>query len=154
MADAGAVFYRGPSLLTGDPIVAVATGLDGGSLNPKTGPLVQTWIIRPDLPPMDAKRQNIDDAVCGDCKLRGVSGYGSICYVPAWVGPLTVYKSFRRGQYIEANWSELQALVEGRHVRLGAYGDPAAVPFEVWRMLLVTVSGWIGYSHQWSRCDQ
>src|SRR5581483_12076456 len=80
MSEAGAVFYRGPSLLTGDPIVAIATGLDGGSRNLKTGPLVQTWIIRPELPPQDAKRQNLDDAICGDCRHRGDRGAGSTCY--------------------------------------------------------------------------
>jgi len=74
VSELGAVFYRGPSLLTGDPIVGALSGLEGGSLNPKTGPMVQAWIIRSDLPPMDAKRQNLDDAVCGDCKLRGRDG--------------------------------------------------------------------------------
>jgi hypothetical protein len=26
---------------------------------------------------MDAKRANVDDAICGDCKLRGRDGYDS-----------------------------------------------------------------------------
>lgn len=30
MSELGAVFYRGPSLLTGDPVVGVLTGLEGG----------------------------------------------------------------------------------------------------------------------------
>jgi hypothetical protein len=84
MAELGAVFYRGPSLLTGDPIVGIVTGLEGGSLNPKTGPMCQAWIIRPDLAPMDAKRQNLDDAICGDCQLRGDRGFESACYVTPW----------------------------------------------------------------------
>jgi hypothetical protein len=153
VSDTGAIFYRGPSLLTGDPIVAIATGLEGGSHNPKTGPMVQTWILRPDLRPMDAKRQNLDDAICGDCKLRGESGLGAVCYVATWLGPANVYKSFIRGNYLETSWAELQALVEGRHVRLGAYGDPAAVPFEIWRTLLTTVAGHVAYTHAWRRCD-
>lgn len=150
----GAVFYRGPSLLTGDPIVGIVTGLDGGSMNPKTGPMIQAWVLRPDLPPMDAKRANLDDAICGDCKLRGEGGFGAVCYVAAWQGPYNVYKRFRRGDYLEASWPELQALVEGRHLRLGAYGDPAAVPFEVWRMLLATAAGHVAYTHQWRTCDR
>jgi hypothetical protein len=153
MADTGCVFYRGPSLLTGEPIVAIATGLDGGSMNPKTGPLVQTWILRPDLRPMDAKRANLDDAICGDCKLRGEGGLGAVCYVPTWLGPLNVFKAFQAGHYLETTWPELHALLEGRHVRLGAYGDPAAAPFEIWRALLRTAAGWIGYTHQWRTCD-
>jgi hypothetical protein len=150
----GAVLYQGPSLLTGDPIVAIATGLgDVASANEKTGPMVQIWILRSDVAPMEAKRQNVDDAVCGDCKLRGRDGKDSGCYVPAWVAPDRVYKSFIAGNYPVVSWTESQALVEGRSVRLGAYGDPAAVPFEVWRTLLTTAVGWVGYSHSWKICD-
>jgi hypothetical protein len=151
MAEAGAVFYRGPSLLTGDAIVGVLTGLEGGSHNPKTGPMVQAWIIRSDVAPMAAVRANVDDAICGDCKYRGRDGFDRRCFVSPWLGPNNVFK--RLDEYIEASWDEMAALVEGRHVRLGAYGDPAAIPFDVWRRLLVTVSGWTGYTHQWRRCD-
>jgi hypothetical protein len=149
----GAVFYRGPSLLTGDPIVGVLTGLDGGSLNAKTGPMVQSWIIRPDMPPMEAVRENVDDAICGTCSLRGRNGFDRKCYVTPWLGPNNVYKRLAAGDYIEASWLDLHALLEGRHVRLGAYGDPGAVPFEVWRALLVKTAGWVGYTHTWRVCD-
>lgn len=151
MADHGCVFYRGPSLLTGDPIVGVLTGLEGGSHNAKTGPMVQAYVLRPDLPPMDAKRQNLDDAVCGDCKLRGHDGVDSACYVTVWNGPHIVYKNLSR--YIDATWSEMRALVEGRQVRCAAYGDPAAIPFEVWRHVLSIAAGWTMYTHQWKVCD-
>jgi hypothetical protein len=142
MTEFGCLFYRGPSLLTGDPIVGVLTGLDQGSANAKTGPMAQAWILRSDIAPMDAKRQNVDDAVCGSCKLRGKNGRGSRCYVPVWFAPHNVYK--RIDAYPPVNWPELQALLEGRGVRLGAYGDPAAIPFEVWRALLTTVTTWTG----------
>jgi len=153
MSELGAIFYRGPSLLTGDPIVGVVTGLDRGSHNAKTGPMAQAWILRPDLPPMDAKRQNLDDAICGDCKLRGHDGVDSGCYVTPWIAPNAVYKRFITGDYFDAAWPETQALLEGRHVRLGAYGDPAAIPFEIWRMLLASVAGHVAYTHQWKICD-
>ena len=66
MSEPGAIFYRGPSLLTGDPIVGVVTGLEGGSHNPKTGPMAQAWILREDLAPNDAVHENLDDAIgCG-----------------------------------------------------------------------------------------
>jgi hypothetical protein len=71
MSEPGAIFYRGPSLLTGDPIVGIVTGLDGGSMNAKTGPMVQAWILRPEIAPMEAVRENVDDAICGTCALRG-----------------------------------------------------------------------------------
>lgn len=151
MNENGAIFYRGPSLLTGDPIVAVLTGLVSPSLNEKTGAMVQAWILRADRAPMDAARANVDDAVCGGCSLRGDSGFGRKCYVPLWLGPLNVYKQLTA--YPSASWSEVRELLAGRHVRLGAYGDPAAVPFEVWRVVLATVAGWTGYTHQWRACD-
>lgn len=154
MSELGAVFYRGPSLINGAPIVGVLTGLEGGSVNPKTGPMVQAWIIRSDVPPMDAKRQNVDDAICGDCKLRGRDGKDSGCYVPAWVAPHSVYKRLRAGEYHDATWRDVEALVEGRSIRLAAYGDPVAIPFEVWRMMIVSAAGWVAYTHQWAECDR
>ena len=153
MSELGVIFYQGPSLLTGDPIVGVLTGLDRGSHNEKTGPMAQAWILRPDLPPQEAKRQNVDDAICGDCKLRGRDGKDSGCYVPAWQAPMQVWKIFRAGGYVTVTWPELGAVLEGRYVRLGAYGDPAAIPFDVWRALLATVSGHVAYTHQWKGCD-
>lgn len=153
MSEPGAIFYVGPSMLTGDPIVGLLTGLDGGSNNPKTGPVIQSWVLRQDLPPMDAKRANLDDAVCGDCKLRGRDGKDSGCYVPAWQAPNQVWNQWQAGAYIDASWPELQALVEGRNIRAAAYGDPAALPFDVWRTLLATTSGWEAYTHAWARCD-
>jgi hypothetical protein len=39
--------------------------------------------------------------------------------------------------------------IAGRMVRLGAYGDPAAVPYAVWQALLARVAGHTGYTHQW-----
>lgn len=153
MSELGCVFYRGPSLLTGDPIVGILTGLEGGSMNPKTGPMVQAWILRPDLRPMDAVRAAVDDAICGDCKLRGSDFRHRPCYVAPWMGPTSVYKSFIAGRYLDASWPELQALLEAQYLRLGAYGDPAAIPYEIWRMLLVTAAGWVGYTHAHRRCD-
>lgn len=153
MSEPGAIFYRGPSLLTGDPIIGVVTGLDGGSTNAKTGPMVQAWILRPDLAPSDAVRENLDDAICGNCALRGRNGADRKCYVTPWLGPYQVYKRVIDDDYLEASWLDLHALLEGRHVRLGAYGDPGAIPFEVWRALLVKTAGWVGYTHQWRICD-
>lgn len=153
MSDPGCVVYRGPSLLTGDPIVAVVTGLSYASHNPKTGAMAQVWVLRSDIGPMTAKRRNVDDAVCGTCALRGHDGVDSACYVTVWFGPNNVWKAYRKRRYRDVGWPELQARVAGQSLRLGAYGDPAAVPFEVWRALLRTAAGWVGYTHAWRTCD-
>lgn len=151
MTELGVVFYEGPSVLTGDPIVAVATGLEGGSRNLKTGPIVQTWMVRPDMAPAEAVRLNLDDAICGDCALRGHDGRDRGCYVTPWLAPNNVFKAL--DAYPVVTWRALRALVEGRVVRVGAYGDPVALPFEVWREVLGGASGWVGYTHQWRNCD-
>jgi hypothetical protein len=153
MSELGAIVYRGPSMLTGDPILGVLTGLEGGSLNAKTGPMVQVWILREDRSPMDAKRLNLDDAICGDCQLRGRDGLNSGCYVVPWNAPRIVWEAAQAGRYLDLGWPDVQALVEGRSIRLSAYGDPAAVPFEVWSMLLAGAAGWTAYTHQWRTCD-
>lgn len=150
MNELGVVFYRGPSLMTGDPIIGVITGLDGGSMNRKTGPIAQAWVLRADRDPAEAKRANLDDAVCGDCKLRGHDGRDSGCYVPLYV-PGNVYRNLDAHPVV--SWPELHAVMEGRMVRLCAYGDVAAIPFEVWQQVLKTAASWIGYSHGWRYMD-
>lgn len=39
-------------------------------------------------------------------------------------------------------------------VRGGSYGDPAAVPFEVWEALFSKAKNWTAYTHHWRTCDQ
>ncbi len=153
VASVTALFYRGPSLLDGAPIVGLLSGLDGESTNAKTGPVCQTYILRADVSPNAALQSGADVSICGDCKLRGVGGFDRRCYVTTAYGPAQVWKRFAAGAVLEASWPELQAVVEGRVLRLGTYGDPAAIPFEIWKMLLATAASWLGYSHAWRRCD-
>lgn len=148
-----AILYRGPSMLDGKPIVVVATGIAGrNSRNEKTGGLIQTWILRDDLSPVDAVKTGEDASICGDCPHRGeiVDGrnVGRSCYVTVFQAPLSVWKAAQRGVYGEIA-SDLGAIGEGRKVRLGSYGDPAAVPFAVWQALLSRALGSTGYTHQW-----
>jgi hypothetical protein len=39
-------------------------------------------------------------------------------------------------------------------LRIGSYGDPAAVPTWVWKDLASDVKVMTGYTHQWKRFDQ
>jgi len=168
MTPNGAIFYRGPSRLTGDPIVAVLKGLRDRSSNRKTGPMLQTWILRADMTPSDAVSTGGDEAICGRCVLRGSlearthhmkqthqapsMKFGRACYVPYWQAPNNVYQSLDRA--LELTPAELASRIRGRFVRVGSYGDPAAVPFEVWDRALAPIAGWTGYTHSWQRCDQ
>ena len=140
----GYVIYEGPSLLDGSPIVAIALM---GSSNVKTGNMVQTYILRSDMKPSEAVASGADSAICGDCKHRPSTG--GACYVVVCQGPTVVYKGFKLDKYPVADASHVGNLVAGRMVRLGTYGDPAAVPATVWENLTALAAGRTGYTHQW-----
>ena len=147
----GYVIYDGPSLIDGEPIVVIVNALKA-SRNSKTGNMVQTYILRKDVHPVDANRTGSDYSICGDCKHRGDgTGKQRSCYVILGHGPSTTYKAYQRGIYPHANPSYVSDIVAGRMVRLGAYGDPAAVPMYVWRALTAKAEGWTGYTHQWRK---
>jgi len=149
----GAVLYRGPSMLDGAPIIAIATGLAGKSRNTKTGALIHTWIIREDVSPNAAINSGDDASICGDCPHRGTIADGKnvdrSCYVLTYQAPLVVFKAYHRGIYPAA--ADLAAIGRGRRIRVGSYGDPAAVPFAIWEALTSECDGSTGYTHQWRR---
>jgi hypothetical protein len=145
------VFYSGPSLLTGDPIVAIAGQTTS---NRKTGPCVQVWILRADVSPIDAVKSGGDSAICGTCRHRGHDGgQERSCYVTFFREPHNIWRSLpSTGRDVSVE--KLANLLSGKHVRLGAYGDPAALPFEIWEGILRKASGWTAYTHQWRTCDE
>lgn len=140
----GYIIWEGASMLDGAPIMAVMTM---HSANVKTGDMVQTWIIRADMAPMAALDAQADASICGDCPHR--RSMGGACYVDVSRAPSAVYKGVQRGIYPRIDAETAALLVEGRMVRLGAYGDPAAVPAQVWRTLVERAEGHTGYTHQW-----
>ncbi len=185
----GFVLYDGPSLIDGAPILAIVTGTSKASVsgNVKTGPMLQTWILRKDVSPQAAVDQGLDGSICGDCMHRGTvaekpvtrqrkvitpsearRGFGVVggpqtrrvpveqvmegrsCYVVVSQAPDAVWKAYYRGNYGQALRIEQIPLIgHGRVSRLGSYGDPAAVPVEIWEALIVGAVGWTGYTHQW-----
>ena len=144
----GYVFYRGPSLLDGEQIVGIALLY---SANEKTGDMVQTYILRDNGRDPFANAQSLDDvSVCGHCKHR--HGTGGACYVNLAKGVGMVWGAYQRGRYPYSLWQAMKAIA-GRKVRMGSYGDPAAIPVYVWKMLLREAAGQTGYTHQWETCD-
>jgi hypothetical protein len=122
--------------------------------NRKTGDMVQTWILSDDyMTPVQASQNAADAAVCGDCKHRW--SLGGACYVNLGQGPGAVFRAYKAGKYHDAAGTDSRgddarrAIGNGRKVRLGAYGDPAAVPVAVWRELVALADGHTGYTHQW-----
>jgi len=137
----GYILYEGPSRIDGEPIVAIATF---GSKNSKTGDMIQTFIIRSDIRPTDAIKSLDDKSICGDCPQR--FGLGGGCYVRTFFGPDSIYKAYKAGKYSRV-WNS--DVFNGESIRIGSYGDPTAVPVEVWRTVLRNSKKHTGYTHHW-----
>lgn len=149
----GAIIYKGPSLLDGAPIVAIATGLERSSKNAKTGDMLQTYILREDIAPTEAVTTGQDSSICGQCPHRGRGdGKGRTCYVNVGQGPQAVWKAYKRGSYESV--MDIAPLGVKRVVRLGTYGDPAAVPVQIWLDLTKECVAHTGYTHQWRNAPQ
>ena len=146
----GFIFYRGKSPIDNAPIVGIAVLK---SRNEKTGNMVQTFILRSDIHPMDAIKSADDVSICGSCIHRGDSQTKRTCYVDVGKSVSQIYKAFRRGSYpdMSRDLSHAAAQLKGRKVRLGAYGDPAMIPADTWYALLSEASDWTGYTHQWTQ---
>lgn len=144
----GFIAWQGPSPVDGRPIVLVITG---PSLNTKTGPMCQAWLLVRDVGPFEALSTGHDRSICGDCVHR--SGERRTCYVSMFHGPRQIWARLEAGGYPVLSVAEASARLADQQLRATAYGDPAFVPFEVWDELLAEVSGWAGYTHQWRTCD-
>lgn len=139
----GWVLYEGPSQLDSQPIVCIVTGATNFTSNRKTGFMLQTWIMRSDTHPQEALLKGKDVSVCGNCPLRPNQQGRRVCYVnPMSLGQ--VYKQFKAGRY-----DGKPILNYNLPARIGSYGDPTAVPLEVWQPFLKQVSFATGYTRQW-----
>jgi hypothetical protein len=162
MARRRMLIWQGLSQLDGvTPIVVLATfdtkhGAE--SANEKTGAMVQVYILRADMSPMDALRAGADTAICGDCSHRSVpSGGTGACYVQVAKAPQGIWQAHMRhgiGPRVSKQTIPFDAsLLSGRKIRFGAYGDPAAVPLAVWSQLADIADGVTGYTHAWRYAD-
>jgi hypothetical protein len=142
--------WRGPSRFDGSPIVGVVTGLKNRSHNPKTGKMAQLWILRDRISPLRALDTGGDFSICGDCALRGNKGKERACYVNVGRAPNNIWASLKRGNVPRVTPSEVGSFLgqQGIRLRLGAYGEPTAMPLRVLEEL-VNGTRWTGYTHQW-----
>ena len=144
------IIYRGASLIDGKPIVVIATY---SNQNKKTGAMLHTYILREDINPLEASKTGQDFSICGHCPMRGEIttdpkrkiAKNRKCYVNLGQGGLTVWRTYKRGVYKKQNVIEIG---RGRFVRVGTYGDPAAVPSQIWDDLLSKCKTWTAYTHQ------
>jgi hypothetical protein len=151
----GVVLFKGNSLLDSSNIIVVATNVFGNkSGNKKIGDMIPIWILKtgvsPSLSVTDNARKSThysDVGVCGNCKHRDLNS----CYVTLFHGPDQVYEAYHRDRYVTYDGSEtMKDLFRDKNIRLGAYGDPAAVPMHVWDEICGLSKIHTGYTHQWN----
>lgn len=138
----GIILYRGPSRINGQPIVVIMTGMNGRGKNVKTGGLLSTWILCENRNPLSARNHRHDVAICGQCPNRKGG-----CYVTLYTAPLSIYRAYKRGKYPHYNSLVHDPLISGKTIRFGAYGDPGAVPLNVWDNLAGLSGSVVGYTH-------
>lgn len=138
----GVVLYEGESLLDGQPIVVIATFR---TANKKTGEVIQTWILRSDISPVEAVATGQDVSICGKCPHRHFSGGG--CYVLPFQAPNNIYKHYHLGRYPKMSPKHTVKFID-RDIRFGSYGDPAAVPIRYWLALTSICRSHTGFTHQ------
>lgn len=132
------IIYEGPSLLNGAPIYCVATF---NSSNSKTGPMAQTWIM-----PQQVERPShqTSEAVCGNCNHRKGS-----CYVNLAFAPSNIHRKYLAGGYRATEIERVALLFKDKGIRLGSYGDPAALPYDLLARITNEALFHTGYTHQW-----
>lgn len=145
----GVIVWEGPSLYDGQPIAVIAVGLLRKSTNDKTDDMVQFYVVPTWVSPSESVRSGEDRSVCGDCRHRGTNGVGRSCYVVLFQGPRAVFDAYSRDVYPRVTAEQTADLMEGRQCRLGAWGDPGAVPLHVWTNAVSRAAGWTGYTHAW-----
>jgi hypothetical protein len=151
----GIIVYSGPSRFDNEPIVVIITNIRRKSENTKTGDMLQSWIIRSDVSPVDAIKTGQDYSICKDCSFRGGETTKRSCYVNVGQAPLSVFRAYKKGSYIDLsrNPEEVAKVIKstGKPLRIGAYGDPASVPEpeQFWNTLVHSSSGSTGYTQQW-----
>lgn len=154
----GCVFYNGPSLIDGGPIVGILTGLLTPSTNQKTGPMAQVYILRSDMAPVKAVQTGDDQSICGSCQHRGDvvtndqglrKNVNRSCYVTLIHGPGVIYRGYEAGSYKQVPVEIAAKALQGRDVRIGAYGDPGAIPVDIWTSLIRKARSVNSYTHLW-----
>lgn len=139
----GYKLYEGVSNIDGSNIVGIITLR---SENIKTGQMAQLWILNADINPVEASNSGKDIGVCGSCVLR--QSLGGACYVNLGQAPLSVYRSYKKGNYKSLAINSYKVL-SGLKIRFGAYGDPSALPTEILTALKSVSDKHTSYTHQW-----
>lgn len=163
MNENGLVVWEGRQEGGYAPLFIALTGLQRPTTNTKTGPMVQSWLLRSDLAPDRAVAMGLDGPVCNNCPLRPALArkarendlFAPACYVTSNYAPLGVFRTYKKGGYPvvpdEAYWP---LFLTGKRVRLGSYGNFSNAGYGPVRNLALAGEAHTGYEHNWEDCDQ
>jgi hypothetical protein len=150
----GCVLARGLSTFDGSHVVAIAVGLGRASINRKTGPMIQVYVLPETWQPSTGLRASADLGICGGCKHRP-AGLGT-CYVDVAKGADVVWRAYRAGKYGQPHDVE-SAIGPNSVMRITAYGDCVALPLATWAPIVDLVrrkNGTVlGYTHHWRSAE-
>lgn len=136
------VLFRGVSLL--DNLSKIVVLYVAGSDNVKTGPMGQAYIMLENVHPTEGVRAGLDTGICGACPLAGGNG----CYVITGFGPSAVWNAYKKGNVNKFDSNYFKTISDYQPTRIGAYGDPVAVPRHVWD-IVIGKAGHTGYTSSW-----
>ena len=121
--------------------------------------MVQVYILRADQNPLQAVQTGDDYSICGNCRHRGYiivnpktglrKNVERSCYVTLMHGPRVIWDGFQRASYPDVPLAKARKLLARKRIRIGAYGDPGAVPVSIWKVALAQVDELTGYTHLW-----
>jgi hypothetical protein len=141
MKPTGYILHR--DTINGRPYVAVLTLKTS---NGKTGNMAQIWFLLTDINPVEAVKLGIDaETICRECPFAAGNG----CYVNVGQAPLGIWKAFKRGRYVDLTPATYAAVLSGRKIRFGAYGNPTLLPIAKVKAFAAVSEGWTGYFHDW-----
>lgn len=137
--------------LNGQPVMCKFTALSGGSVNSKTGDMVQSFMLPVQW--MDERRIDDDTAVCGDCPHSFRAG--DTCYLhkgTAFMGLISTSKAWPQAQ-VSPEWVVDMAATyfTDKAVRFGSFGEPVLMGEAVVKAICAVARTWTGYTHQWRK---
>lgn len=155
------IIWEGPSQINGAPIIGVVTDMSANSklTDRLKAELLQLWILPGDMHPKDVIATGADESVCGSCPLRSFRDGQKVerlCYVSP--KPISsVYRGLAKARRVSPE--EAVAGSRARLLRLGAWGDPTALPYDVVRRLsdaalAAGIKRRAGYTHRYAVADQ
>lgn len=148
--------WEGPSAFDGEPIMVLLSNYATNTGNEKIGKeFAQVWILPMpkknylgklvDILPREAYEKK-SPTVCGTC-----SHLGQGCYV-VWSRLKALYDCGKVQKPLLDRYGGralLRKLIAGQYIRLGAAGDPLAMPLEIAKLLTDGAKRFTGYTHAW-----